>query len=45
MNNVGRYSVVCIAICYGLDGPGIESKKNPLRGEIFRIRPYRTFPG
>jgi hypothetical protein len=45
MNNVGLDSVVCIATLYGLDGPGIESKKLPSRGEIFCIRPDRPFPG
>jgi hypothetical protein len=51
---VGRDSSVGIAIHYGLDGPGIESRW----GEIFRTRPdqpwgppillyneYRVFPG
>jgi hypothetical protein len=32
----GPDSVVGIATGYGLDGPGIEKKKNPDRGEIFR---------
>jgi hypothetical protein len=49
-----RDSAVGIATCYGLDGPGIESRW----GEIFRTRPdrpwvppnflydrYRIFPG
>ena len=52
----GRVSSVGIATCYGLDGPGIESRWGG--GEIFRTRPerlwgpssllyngYRVFPG
>ena len=34
---VGQYSVVSIATCYGLDGPG----SNPGGGENFRTRPDR----
>jgi len=34
---VGRNIVVDIATCYGLDGPGIESRW----GEIFRTSPER----
>jgi len=53
--NVRRDSSVGIATCYGLDGPGIESRWG---GEIFRTCPdrpwgppsllyneYRVFPG
>ena len=53
---VGRGSSIGIATCYGLDGPGIESRHGG--GEIFRTRPdrswglpsllrhgYRFFPG
>jgi len=35
LRRVGRDSAVGIATRYGLDGPGIESR----RGEIFRTRP------
>ena len=35
----GQDSAVIIATCYGLDGPGIESR----RGEIFRARPDRPW--
>jgi len=37
MNIRGPGSVVGIASAYGLDGPGIESR----RGEIFRASPDR----
>ena len=49
---MGRDSSVGIEYCYGLDGPGIESRW--VGGEIFRTRPdrswglynaYRVFPG
>ena len=50
ISGVGRDSSVCIATCYGLDGPGFESQ----RGEIFRTHPdlpwgppillYKGFP-
>ena len=36
--SVGRDSSVGIAICYGLDGPGIETR---WEGEIFRTRTER----
>jgi len=36
----GPRSVVAIAIGYGLDGPGIESR---WEGEIFRTCPYRPW--
>jgi len=38
---VGRDSSVGLATRYGLEYPGIEKKKNPGGGEIFRTRPGR----
>jgi len=54
LSSMGRCSSAGIATCYGMDGPGIESRW----GEIFRVIPdrpwrshsllyneYRFFPG
>jgi hypothetical protein len=54
LSSMGRCSSVSIATCYGLDGPGIESRW----GEVFRMlsdlpggphsllyNGYRVFPG
>ena len=39
LNTVGRDSPICIATCYGLDGPG----SNHGKGEIFRALPERPW--
>jgi hypothetical protein len=38
----GRDSSISIAICYGLDGPGIESRWGPTQ---LPIHEYQVFPG
>ena len=47
---MGRYSVVGIATCYGLDGPGIESRwgarfSPPIQTDPWGSPPVKWLPG